>query len=202
MQHNSSVKKKPRNNGDSTYERIMEISLKLFEKKGYRDTTIRDIARKVGINQGTLYYHFKSKADILCEIHDRALELMIENKSERKQQKVSEKEELELVIKDILSVIADNRAEFTVFFKDYSCLPQAHLKRIREFGDGIRAELEKTIKGGQDKRVFKALNPRIVALALLGMCNWSYLWYNPDGPVPMEEIVNIFSQVFLKGIER
>jgi TetR/AcrR family transcriptional regulator, cholesterol catabolism regulator len=196
------VKKKPHKSGDSTYERIMETSLKLFEKKGYRDTTIREIAKKVGINQGTLYYHFKSKADILCEIHDRALDLMMENISARKKQEVPEKEELELIIRDILNVIANNRAEFTIFFKDYSCLPPAHLKRIRAFGDDIRIELEKTIKKGQDKRMFKAFNPRIVALGLLGMCNWSYLWYNPDGAVSMDEIVDIFSQVFLKGIER
>lgn len=49
----------------NTRERILEASLTLFAKKGYRATTVRDIAREIGITQGALYNHFKNKDAIL-----------------------------------------------------------------------------------------------------------------------------------------
>ena len=49
----------------STKQRILEISLKLFSTKGYKATTMRDIAAEVGVRQGAIYNHFKNKEAIL-----------------------------------------------------------------------------------------------------------------------------------------
>ena len=49
----------------STREKILTSSLKLFSEKGFKATTMRDIAAEVGIRQGGIYNHFKSKEEIL-----------------------------------------------------------------------------------------------------------------------------------------
>ncbi|WP_457606724.1 TetR/AcrR family transcriptional regulator [Nitratifractor sp.] len=49
----------------STRERILKAALKLFSEKGYKGTTMRDIAAEVGIRQGGIYNHFKNKEAIL-----------------------------------------------------------------------------------------------------------------------------------------
>jgi AcrR family transcriptional regulator len=56
---------------DSTRERILDIALELFTERGYDKTSIRDIAERLGTTKAALYYHFKSKADILLELHLR-----------------------------------------------------------------------------------------------------------------------------------
>lgn len=43
-------------------ELILEVSLKLFSEKGFNPTSVRDIAREIGITQSGLYKHFKGKA--------------------------------------------------------------------------------------------------------------------------------------------
>ncbi len=48
-----------------TKERILETSIEMFSESGYSDVSIRDIARIVGIKESSIYYHFKSKQDIL-----------------------------------------------------------------------------------------------------------------------------------------
>ena len=53
------------NEKKSTKEIILEVSLKLFSKKGYGGTSVRDIAHDVGITQSGLYNHFKGKNAIL-----------------------------------------------------------------------------------------------------------------------------------------
>lgn len=49
---------------------ILEKSLYLFSKKGYTTTTVRDIAKEIGITQSSLYKHFASKEAILNAIFD------------------------------------------------------------------------------------------------------------------------------------
>ena len=52
----------------STRERIIEVSLELFAKRGFSGVSVRDIAKAVGVRESALYKHFKNKQDILDQI--------------------------------------------------------------------------------------------------------------------------------------
>lgn len=53
---------------------ILDVAEKLFCADGYDNTSTNDILAQIGIARGTLYYHFKSKEDILDAMIDRILE--------------------------------------------------------------------------------------------------------------------------------
>jgi len=53
-----------------TKKKIYDASVKLFAEKGYKATSVREIARVVGIQQSAIYNHFKNKEAILDEIID------------------------------------------------------------------------------------------------------------------------------------
>ncbi len=53
---------------------ILDIVEHLFNEKGYAKTTVDDILKESGIAKGTLYYHFKSKEDILSAMIERQIE--------------------------------------------------------------------------------------------------------------------------------
>ncbi len=57
----------------TTKEKILDKSLKLFAKNGFADTSVRDIAKAVGLQQGALYNHFKNKDDILETLIDELM---------------------------------------------------------------------------------------------------------------------------------
>ena len=69
----------------TTKELILDVSLKLFSKKGYKETSVRDIAKEVGITQSGLYNHFKGKDAILetliADLMTSAVVKLFENKS-------------------------------------------------------------------------------------------------------------------------
>src|SRR5579871_4147084 len=52
-----------------TRERILDVALELFNEQGYDKTSLREIAERLGVTKAALYYHFKSKEDILLELH-------------------------------------------------------------------------------------------------------------------------------------
>ena len=54
-----------------TRDLILEEALKLFSEKGIKETTIRDIARAVGITEGAIYRHFESKDQIVYELFEK-----------------------------------------------------------------------------------------------------------------------------------
>src|SRR5262245_36680593 len=54
-----------------TRERILDVALDLFVRKGYAETSLREIAAELGFSKAALYYHFESKQDILMALHLR-----------------------------------------------------------------------------------------------------------------------------------
>jgi AcrR family transcriptional regulator len=55
----------------TTRERILDVALELFVRKGYAETSLREIATELGFSKAALYYHFESKQDILLALHMR-----------------------------------------------------------------------------------------------------------------------------------
>lgn len=61
---------------------ILDIASELFVQKGFEGTSTNDILEKVGIARGTLYYHFKSKEEILDAIVERVNQQVVERLEE------------------------------------------------------------------------------------------------------------------------
>lgn len=57
-----------------TRSRIQEIALKLFTEQGYEATSLREIAEALGVTKAALYYHFKTKEDIVASLTEDRIE--------------------------------------------------------------------------------------------------------------------------------
>jgi AcrR family transcriptional regulator len=55
----------------STRERILDVALELFTEQGYEQTSLREIAERLGVTKAALYFHFERKEDMLLELHLR-----------------------------------------------------------------------------------------------------------------------------------
>jgi AcrR family transcriptional regulator len=51
-----------------TRQRIQEVALELFAEQGYEKTSLREIAEHLDVTKAALYYHFKTKEDILISV--------------------------------------------------------------------------------------------------------------------------------------
>lgn len=65
-----------------TKEKILDAALELFNSRGLSQVTLRTIARKLGISQGNLNYHFKKREDIIAALYFRLIENIYEQMSE------------------------------------------------------------------------------------------------------------------------
>jgi len=53
-----------------TRARVQQVALELFAERGYEKTSLREIAERLGVTKAALYYHFKSKEDIVHSFTD------------------------------------------------------------------------------------------------------------------------------------
>ncbi|WP_327368162.1 TetR/AcrR family transcriptional regulator [Streptomyces sp. NBC_01217] len=65
----------------NTRQRIQDVALELFAEHGYEKTSLREISERLDVTKAALYYHFKTKEDILVSIFEdlnRPIEELIE----------------------------------------------------------------------------------------------------------------------------
>ncbi|MFI1913332.1 TetR/AcrR family transcriptional regulator [Nocardia sp. NPDC020380] len=53
-----------------TRERIRAVAMELFSERGYEKTSLREIAERLGVTKAALYYHFRTKEDIVVSLSE------------------------------------------------------------------------------------------------------------------------------------
>ena len=71
---------------------------------------------------------------------------------------------------------------------------------MRAEGERHAELLEAIIKEGIKRGAFRAVDSKMAAHAILGMCNWLYQWYSPEGRLKPEEIAGIFADLVMDGL--
>lgn len=183
------------------YEEIAQAAIKLFEQKGYHATSVQDIADEVGLQKGSLYHYISSKEELLMKIaqqsisgFNRRLEKIIETE-------VSAKDRLILAIHNHIVGVAANLEMTIVLLREAFSLEPEHHQVIKAETDRYLNLWTKIIDEGIQTGEFKPGNSRLIALAILGSCNWLYRWYQEGGKLTPEEIGNYFAHIFLEGIQ-
>lgn len=72
----SSTDEKPKTKSDETRARILGAAMDLFRRRGFEETTMREIAAEAGVATGAAYYYFDSKDAIVMAFYDQAQQEM------------------------------------------------------------------------------------------------------------------------------
>lgn len=183
-----------------TKEKIIEAALPIFMNKGYKGTSMREIAASLGVKAGSLYNHIRSKEDIE-KIHDALIDGSLE-KSERiiSDDTISSKEKFELFIEDLLRSMAESRTYATVFFGDYKYLSPLFSEKINNKRKKVQEFLREIFKNGVERREFRPMDINIISMGIFGMIIWAHTWIDLNGRLKIEEIAKIFSDMILNGV--
>ncbi len=188
---------------DSRQE-ILRTAARLFQQRGYDATSMNDVAAALKLSKGGLYHHFQSKDEILFEIMNHAMEITQQRVLDPVRGIVDPEERLRTLIRLHIEVVLSPRdREITVMLHENHPLPPALRKRINSrkkdyvhFLENLMAEVQR-----QAKKEFSAkVSPRAAAFALLGMINWIYQWYKPEGELQAGSLIPQFTDLIFGGI--
>ena len=181
-------------------QRILREAASLFEVTGYHNTSMEDIASRMGLRKPTLYHYFKSKEEILFGIHDAFIDRLIDRQKARQAIAMDGRQQLLEIIMDMLQVIDEQRGEVRAFFEFFRELSPDRRDSIARKRDEYEGFVEGVIRLGVEAGEFRNVDPRLAALTLFGMVNWSYQWFQPGGRLGPRELSYVMWDRFVKGI--
>ena len=109
---------------------ILTTAAELFRARGYRATTLDDLARRLGMSKATVYGHFRSKEDLLAAIFHRTMTLAEAGLAAIRASGLPPAEQLREVIRHHVRLVVAERAFLTVFFSEEGSLPARLQKDI------------------------------------------------------------------------
>ena len=191
-------------------QEILRTAARLFQQRGYDATSMNDVAAALKLSKGGLYHHFQSKDEILFEIMDHAMEITQERVINPVRAIADPEERLRTLIRLHIEVVLSPRdREITVMLHENHPLPPALRKRINARKKDYVHFLENLMAEVQEKAQHQAqpfhhgkgkVSPRAAAFALLGMINWIYQWYKPEGELQVQNLTPQFTELILGGI--
>lgn len=182
--------------GDATESkaRILHSAQVLFAQHGYDGTSLKAIAQHVGMSTPALYWHFRSKDDIYLA----AIEKMLVDFLEAVRGAVHSSEPLARLRETLSAHIRfqlERRDEAGLYAQTVGLrrltadLPQPHRESIVALQRSYVDELRDTLRSGRAAGTFSFTDVRATVFALMTLCEYVHTWYNPAGPLPVDEVV-------------
>lgn len=180
-------------------EKILRSAAKLFAEKGFSTATIVDLATACGSSRGALYHYFDSKEEILGRILGEHVSTMLDELEAIGEHRLDPEDHLRAVARKIMELNAVNNAEQIVLLNDWNQLDatmQAEIgtqqRRIISIVRDALARLDTSHR----------MTPKFAttyAMSLLGSLNYTYAWFDPEGPVSPQDYADQVIDVFLHG---
>jgi AcrR family transcriptional regulator len=181
---------------------ICRTAARVFYDKGYDGASMQDIAEAVGLTKAGLYHHVGSKDRLLFEIMNYGMDILDEVVVSKVREIADPRQRLrETIVGHIDLVVRTRDLEITVILHENRSLKGELRRMINARKQAYIRLLERTIAEVQAQTSAPTrLSPRLAAFALLGMINWLYQWYRPDGPVKEAELAETYVDFFFRGL--
>jgi AcrR family transcriptional regulator len=189
---------------ERTRARLIEVAKRLYQEHGSDQVTVRRIAAAAKIEAGSIYYHFRSRDEIMRAVlesgvggaHDQVMQAIAEaggDSSPLVRLRAALGAHLEYTL----------REHFSSRLKSIRRLPKRlrdrHMQQEREyaliFGTLLReAERQGLIKPGFDLSVVRML--------MLGSLTWAAEWFDPKGPMTADDVTDQLMKLITSGIAK
>ncbi len=181
---------------------ICRTAARIFYEKGFDGASMQDIAKAVGLTKAGLYHHIGSKDRLLYEIMNYGMDILKETVLDKVGSIGDPREKLrQTIIGHIDLIVRARDLELTVILHENRSLKGALEKKINARKKQYIRFLEELIGQVQAQSGGKAtLSPRLAAFALLGLVNWLYQWYRPEGPTKQNELAQTYADFFFRGL--
>lgn len=183
-------------------EAILKHALALFDLKGFANTSLDDIARATGVKREAIYYYFKNRAGILLDLIRPQIEDLVGGLKAIVKSDADATTKLHDAIRNHLQRFDRHCLEMTISLRDVYL---DDVKEVRLEMDKIWRQYEKMwtqiIEEGQASNELSPCgSPKMIAFAILGMCNWLARWYDPKKSVSVDELIETYFQILAHGL--
>ena len=181
-------------------EDLLRVAADLFSEKGFYGTSIRGIAKKLGVSVSVIYHHFENKEGLWSEIIDYSVRILPRKLELALNGGGSATDRFRQLLRAHLEASAYYRKESKMFLVD--------INRLSVAGDSVGRDIQRrildiyvqVIEEMRREGLIRTTHTKIVAFNVLGVINWYLRWYRPDGPMPVDQIYEEIISFVLYGV--
>jgi len=178
---------------------VIRAAAREFNRKGYHNTSLDDIAARLEVTKPTVYYYVTSKEQLLFECFVAGVEQIRAAFRAVRELAVPARERLNAVLRHYGEAVASEFGWCMVRAEDQDLSPamSRHIKSLKsEIDQGIRRLLRDGIQDGS----IEPCDPKMTAFALAGALNWIAHWYREDQSLTPAQIAGAFVTIFEGGL--
>lgn len=187
-----------------TASEILKAARQLFYEKSYEAASTREISARVGISKAALYHHFRNKEEILFRICLEAADELVGNMRRAIARNMASgkplKEQLTDILIEYLRTYLKNENFNKILFHDMEYLPEDKKRIILDREKENVHQLRAFLISLMDQGLIRRINPTVMTFSLISSLHWLYFWYNPEGPLSLEDVAQEIADLFLHGM--
>lgn len=179
--------------------RILESAVHAFAARGFHGTSMLDISRELRLTRGSLYYYFRDKEEILALCHAVALEAVLEAYERVQASGLPPDQKLRRMIEEHVLIQVDKFHGTALALELDALRPPSRAAVVAgrdRYDRGLRGLIQEAILEG----LFRAVDPKLTAFAIVGAINWIGRWYRPGGGAAPETLAAHFADLFLSAL--
>ena len=182
-------------------EAITEVAVKLFSEHGYTGTTMRDIAKAVGVLPGSLYAHIDSKDALLLEIVSGGIAQFLAVEEKIAEAGSTACARLRAAIRWHVDVVAEDPERTLVVFHQWRFLEEPNRSTAVAMRGRYADAFTRIVEQGKASGEFSSkLDTRVTVFGILGALNWVPEWYSSKGPMAAPEIAERLADTLILGL--
>jgi AcrR family transcriptional regulator len=168
--------------GVNRRQEILDAAAQCFAKSGYDATSMRDIAKHTDLLAGSLYYHFKSKEELLCAVHEEGVRRI----KEKVLLAIAPRADAWMQLEQASVAYLESMLTESIYAQVVvSELPRRRPRKLRNILVAHRDDFENIFRHIIDELPLQpAVDRKYWRLSLMGMLAWTFVWYRPGNDTP------------------
>lgn len=163
----------------------------VFERKGFRNATIDDVAEAAGIARATLYKYADSKQHLLDMIVDAVQDEMAAGLDAALRSEGTPRERLRRFVEAHATAFLDNRVFYGIVYTEEKELSDRGRKAFRVWARSRTDDFTELVRQYMESRhAPESVDAAFVSNAILSMLSTLHRWYRPDGPVDHRQLAD------------
>ncbi|WP_329213864.1 TetR/AcrR family transcriptional regulator [Streptomyces sp. NBC_01485] len=176
---------------------ILAHALDAIVEQGYHATTVRDLARRVGVTVPALYYHYANKQAILVELLLGSLRSVLGRCHSAAEEAGEDPVDRFCALVECIVLFMTHRAPLAFLDTETRSLEPGNREQYVDLRDELEGLVRDAVRDGAEAGVFTVPVPVDAGRAVLAMCQAVAQWYRPDGPLTPPEIAERYVTIAL-----
>ncbi len=185
---------------NNKYSEILLQASKLFAKKGYTASSMREIAANTGITKATIYHYFKNKEEILFEIMNSAMDKAFVSIEKIKSKNITILEKFTEIINFYSKYYIGNQDNLILLVNDIQFLNSDYKKILIDKEKKYVDLIYDILKEMKSEGKLKDIPLPVVSFAFFGMVHYTINWFKDNKGITVEQLANYFTEIILKGV--